>query len=249
MDDVEGPTLSKDEIYSLPLQHVGDFAFDKRVVDVFPDMILRSVPGYASILSMVGELAEQFATPDSNIYDLGCSLGAATRIMRQRVPQSCTIYAIDSSAAMIDRCKELLAAEPPGGCKILLQETDLADVPIDRAAFVILNFTLQFVPAAQRASVLQNICNGMLPGGALVLSEKVCFQDSAQQTHMTELHHAFKRANGYSDLEIAQKRTALENTLIPETIDQHHDRLTDVGFSTVVTWFQCFNFISILAIK
>ncbi|MEZ6091251.1 MAG: hypothetical protein R3C05_25195 [Pirellulaceae bacterium] len=132
---------------------------------------------------------------------------------------------------------------------IRLHESDLAIIPIEQAGFVILNFTLQFVPATRRASLLHRIYEGMLPGAALVLSEKVCFENPAQQAQMTQLHHAFKRANGYSDLEIAQKRTALENMMIPETTVQHHERLSSVGFSTIVQWFQCFNFVSILAVK
>ncbi|WP_417731493.1 carboxy-S-adenosyl-L-methionine synthase CmoA [Rosistilla oblonga] len=241
--------MSQDDIYALPLENVGDFQFDRRVVDVFPDMISRSVPGYGSILSMIGELAQQYAVADTNIYDLGCSLGAATRIISRRVPKSCTIQAVDSSSAMIARLRELLAAEAIQGCEVALHEADLAAVPIDRASFVVLNFTLQFVPAAERRSVLQTIFDGMLPGGALVLSEKISFDDPQEQLRLTELHHAFKRANGYSELEIAQKRTALEKMMVPETLATHRTRLADVGFATVVPWFQCFNFTSILAVK
>lgn len=241
--------MSQDDIYALPLQNVGDFQFDRRVVDVFPDMISRSVPGYGSILSMIGELANQYAIDETNIYDLGCSLGAATRIISRRVSHSCTIHAVDSSAAMIDRLRELLLAESIEGCQVELHHADLAAIPIDRASFVVLNFTLQFVPAAERQLVLQAIFDGMLPGGALVLSEKISFDDPKEQLRLTELHHAFKRANGYSELEIAQKRTALEKMMIPETLDTHRNRLAEVGFSTVVPWFQCFNFTSILAVK
>lgn len=241
--------MSQDDIYALPLQNVGDFQFDRRVVDVFPDMISRSVPGYGSILSMIGELANQYAIDETNIYDLGCSLGAATRIISRRVSHSCTIHAVDSSAAMIDRLRELLLAESIEGCQVELHHADLAAIPIDRASFVVLNFTLQFVPAAERQLVLQAIFDGMLPGGALVLSEKISFDDPQEQLRLTELHHAFKRANGYSELEIAQKRTALEKMMIPETLDTHRNRLAEVGFSTVVPWFQCFNFTSILAVK
>ena len=241
--------MAQDDIYALPLQNVGDFQFDRRVVDVFPDMISRSVPGYGSILSMIGELANQYAVAGTNIYDLGCSLGAATRIISRRVPHSCTIHAVDSSPAMIARLRELLVAESIDGCRVELHQADLAAMPIDRASFVVLNFTLQFVPAAERQSVLQSIFDGMLPGGALVLSEKISFDDPQEQLRLTELHHAFKRANGYSELEIAQKRAALEKMMIPETLGTHRNRLAQVGFSTVVPWFQCFNFTSILAVK
>ena len=43
--------------------------------------------------------------------------------------------------------------------------------------------------------------------------------------------------------------SALENVLIPETITVHRERLMDAGFSSVDVWFQCFNFMSMLAIK
>ena len=221
---------SSDQIYALPLSHVGDFTFDQRVVDVFPDMISRSVPGYASILAMIGELAAEYVTEDSNVYDLGCSLGAATRIVRARVPPSCQIHAIDSSPAMVTRLRELLGTEKSGEPSVTVHESDLTTFPIHDSSFSILNFTLQFVPAPQRADVLRAICDGTRPSGALVLSEKVCFEDPVEQRRLSDLHHAFKRANGYSDLEIAQKRTALEKTLVPETIDVHRDRLTKVGF-------------------
>lgn len=246
--------MSEDRIYSMPLERVGDFQFDERVVEVFPDMIARSVPGYGSILAMTGELAEEYAQPGSNIYDLGCSLGAATLLVRPRVPADCRIEAIDSSSAMVSRLRKILDdhdnANPSAlGCEVRVNEADVREVAIERASFAILNFTLQFIDLKERSDLLQRIADGLLPGGALVLSEKVHFEGEAQQALMTDLHHAFKRANGYSNLEIAQKRSALENTLVTETIETHTRRLQDVGFSSVSMWFQCFNFVSILAIR
>ena len=242
--------MAKDDIYALPLSNVGDFAFDERVVDVFPDMIARSVPGYTSILSMIGELAARYSVSGTRIYDLGCSLGAATLIMRQRAAENCEIYAVDSSPAMIGRLTEILAAETIDEvCSVHVAEADINDIEISDASFVVLNFTLQFIPADQRRSLLEKISCGMRPGGAIVISEKICFDDPADQRVLTDLHHTFKSAHGYSDLEIAQKRTSLENTLIPETVQQQIERLRSVGFSSAVQWFQCFNFTSILAIK
>ncbi|MCA9066328.1 MAG: carboxy-S-adenosyl-L-methionine synthase CmoA [Planctomycetaceae bacterium] len=241
--------MDRDRIYSLPQQRVGDFAFDEQVVRVFPDMIARSVPGYASILSMIEQLAVRFVQPGSRVYDLGCSLGAATMLIRRQAPPDCTIHAVDNSAAMISRLQTNLDAEPAGGCPVELHQTDLREMVISRASLVVLNLTLQFVPVDDRVTVLKRVYDGLLPGGALLLSEKVCFQDTRQQHLMTDLHHDFKRAHGYSDLEIAQKRTAIENRLIPETLEAHTDRLRAVGFSTVAPWFQCFNFVSILAVR
>jgi tRNA (cmo5U34)-methyltransferase len=229
---------------------VGRFDFDDQVAEVFPDMIARSVPGYASILSMIEQLAQRFSQPSSNVYDLGCSLGAATEIMRPHLPPSATLHAVDSSPAMVMRLRQRLATSGVvNASPVVIHEADIQGFAIDQASFVVLNFTLQFVPAANRQSLLQDIFDGMLPGGALLLSEKICFDDGGQQSLLTELHHDFKRANGYSDLEIAQKRTAIENRLIPETLTAHCERLHRVGFEMVAPWFQCFNFVSLLAVK
>lgn len=240
--------VSRDQIYALPLQHVGAFTFDEHVVRVFPDMIARSVPGYGSILAMIGELAATYAVPASNIYDFGCSLGAACLVMQSKVPASCEIQAIDSSPAMIAALQQQLE-EVPIHCGLRAIEADIRTAPVVNASFSVLNFTLQFVPLESRLELLRRIARNTVNGGALVLSEKICFADESQQRLMTELHHRFKRANGYSDLEIAQKRAALENTLVPETLAAHVERLQQAGFTTTSCWFQCFNFVSILAVK
>lgn len=238
-----------DQLYANPLGEVSRFAFDRAVVDVFPDMIKRSVPGYATIINMIGDLAERYARRNSRCYDLGCSLGAATLAMRHRIRASnCEIVAIDNSPAMIERCRQVLAAdtaEPP----VELICEDLQRVAPENASMAVLNFTLQFIPVLERLAVLKRIADGLLPGGVLILSEKVAFDDPIHNDLMIELHHNFKRANGYSDLEIAQKRTALEQVLIPETLDAHRERLREAGFNSVDVWFQCFNFASLIAIK
>ncbi len=238
-----------DTIYANPLSEVSRFAFDQRVVDVFPDMIKRSVPGYATIINMIGNLAERYAQADSRCYDLGCSLGAATLAMRHRIQvANCKIIGVDNSAAMIARCQQVLAADS-GEIPVELVEAPLQKIHIENASMAVLNFTLQFIATNERLDVLRNICDGLNSGGVLILSEKVAFDDEPHQQLMTELHHNFKRANGYSDLEIAQKRSAIENYLIPETLDIHRQRLREAGFSSVDVWFQCFNFASIIAIK
>jgi len=239
----------RDDLYSLPLNQVGSFEFDEQVVRVFPDMIARSVPGYGSILSMIEQLAARFVLPGTAVWDLGCSLGAATRLIRRTAPIDCTIHAVDNSAAMIERLRVMLTESGNSGCEVILHESDLRDVEIRDSSFVVLNLTLQFLPPASRTEVIQNVWRGLRPGGALLLSEKICFDEPTQQHLMTELHHDFKRANGYSDLEVAQKRTAIENRLIPESLETHIDRLKRAGFRTIAPWFQCFNFASILAVR
>lgn len=243
-------TKKTDAIYAAPLQEMIDFKFDERVVAVFPDMIQRSVPGYGMIISNIGILAGKYAQAGSHCYDLGCSLGAATLSMRQRINQpDCDIIAVDNSEAMIERGRELLARDSAPAVPVTMVCADIQDVAIENASVVVLNFTLQFIPPAQRPALIQRIYDGLRPGGILILSEKIAFSEQARQHFHTELHHDFKRANGYSDLEISQKRSALENVMIPETVACHQERLQTAGFSAAELWFQCFNFASMVAVK
>ncbi|AMX02426.1 carboxy-S-adenosyl-L-methionine synthase CmoA [Microbulbifer thermotolerans] len=244
-----GTAIRRDNIYASPLGEVSGFTFDQSVVDVFPDMIQRSVPGYTTIVAMIGTLAERYAQAGSRCYDLGSSLCAATLAMRHRIPAAdCEIIAVDNSEAMVEQARKVLAADS-GRIPVQLICDDLQNVRIENASVVVLNFTLQFVPVADRLSIARKIYDGLRPGGILIISEKVDFTDPDHRELMIDLHHAFKRANGYSELEIAQKRTALENVLIPETLDTHRERLKAVGFTSVDVWFQCFNFASLIAIK
>jgi tRNA (cmo5U34)-methyltransferase len=239
----------KDSLYASPLSAVNRFQFDESVVAVFPDMIQRSVPGYAAIIHAIGLLAGRFASAHSYCYDLGCSLGAATFSMRQHITAAdCRLIAVDNSASMIKQL-HLHLARDPNPLPVEVYCADIRDVAIERASVVVLNFTLQFIPLSDRFAFLQKIYQGLLPGGILILSEKLCFDDPRQEALQTDMHHAFKKSQGYSDLEISQKRNALENVLIPETFLQHRQRLCEAGFSSVEVWFQYFNFASMIALK
>lgn len=240
---------NKDDIYSQPLDNIVDFTFDANVAKVFPNMIQRSVPGYSTIITMTGVLAERYAQKDTYCYDLGSSLCASTLSMRQQLEgRDCTIIAVDNSAAMQEQCAPLLKKDD-STVAVTQVLADMRDVDIRNASVVVLNFTLQFIPAEHRKALLSKIYAGMNTGGILILSEKIKFDDPHLQELNTDLHHSFKRNNGYSDMEISQKRSAIENVLVPESIDTHQQRLSDIGFSSIDVWFQCFNFASLVAIK
>ena len=242
-----------DTLYSDKLADISHFNFNDAVVNVFPDMIKRSVPGYNTILGMISDIAGRYVQANSHCYDLGCSLGAASIAMRNGISaDNCHIISIDNSPAMIDRCKTIIhtaSAHESRSTPIRLICDDIANITIENASMVVLNFTLQFIPVDKRLLLLQKVYDGLLPGGTLVLSEKVVFTDEPHQQLMTELYHNFKRANGYSELEIAQKRTALEAVMRPETLEVHKQRLKNVGFDSADTWFQCMTFASLIAIK
>lgn len=242
-----------DNIYQQPQDSVADFAFDQAVARVFPDMIKRSVPGYAETVAMSGIIAGRYARPGSNLYDLGCSLGAVTLAMRHGVQaageraEGCRIIGVDNSDSMIERAEHYIALDE-ASVPVTMTCADILDYPLENASVTALNFVLQFIEPNKRFDLLSRIAQATLPGGALILSEKIRF-DPWEQVMQDELHLDFKRANGYSELEIAQKRSAIENVLIPEAHDEHIERLRDAGFFRVIRWYQCFNFVSYLAVK
>ena len=251
---VEGAPVTQepDRLFAQPMAQVADFVFNEDVVRVFPDMIKRSVPGYPTIVENIGVLAGRFAQPHSRLYDLGCSLGAVTQALRRHVrAEGCRVIAVDNSAAMVERCREYLNAQDSMFQELLpveVIEADILELALEPCSLVALNFTLQFIEPARRPELLARIRNALLPGGALILSEKLRFEDAQEQALLTELHLDFKRANGYSELEIAQKRSAIENVMKPDSLDTHRQRLQEAGFSRVLPWFQCLNFASLIAL-
>lgn len=240
---------SRDSLYAKPFDQINQFVFDENVARVFEDMLSRSVPGYRDIVAMIGVLAKRYAKDGSKCYDLGASLGAVTLAMASQInAPGCEIIAVDNSEAMVEKCKEN-AKKIQTACPIQVLCDDIQNVAIEKASMVVLNFTLQFIEPGKRLALLQKIYQGLNPGGVLILSEKVDFADANEHDFQIDLHHTFKKMHGYSDLEISQKRTALENILIPETIDAHQKRLGEAGFSRSTVWFQCFNFVSFIAFK
>lgn len=225
-----------------------DFVFDEKVATVFEDMINRSVPGYRTILSMIGVLAKKYYQEDTRIYDLGCSLGGASLAMAAELSSgSLEILAVDNSEAMIKKLSEKLSSSGIGS--INCHCDDILEIAIDNASVVVLNFTLQFIEPACRQALMKKIYQGLRPGGILIVSEKILLPNAELNELMIELYHEFKESQGYSKLEISQKRTALENVLIPETLEQHRSRLQKEGFRAFDAWFQCFNFASMVAFK
>ena len=235
----------RDRLFSEVLADPSLFTFNEEVVEVFPDMIKRSVPGYTTIVAMTGLLAQRHAAPDTVIYDLGCSLGESLRAAEAAIPNnSCRLVGIDNSQAMINRAQLQFS----NVSNIDWQLADITAVDLEPCSVVILNFTLQFIPVDQRLALLSRIREALVPGGLLILSEKLAMDDPAMDQLLIDMHHDFKRAQGYSDLEIAQKRSSLETVLIPEAAADHRARLKAAGFSRSDVWFQCLNFASLIAI-
>lgn len=249
----------KDKLYAESMGSIPEFIFDQKVVSVFDDMIQRSVPGYRMLISMVALLAQRYYQSGSSVFDLGCSTGAnvvavasalkSTQLNdTEETDKAYNIIAIDNSQAMLAQArknyeKAFSANNVSWRCE------DICTSKVTNASLVIMNYTLQFIPVSQRDALITKIADGIIDGGALLLSEKISYSAQNLDDEMNELYHSFKSANGYSDLEISQKRTALENVLVRETIETHMHRLESAGFSSLVPLFQSFNFVSFLAIK
>ncbi len=239
----------KDQLYAQTRKLVNAFKFDEQTANVFDDMIKRSVPGYPMMLDMLGVLAEKTVQENTCCYDLGCSLGASTLAIRHNIQKSnCKIIAVDNSRAMIEHCQQAIKQDN-SSTPVDILCSDILDIQFTTSSLVSMNLTLQFIEKSLRLPLLTRIADSLVTGGALFLSEKIECTDAYEQEKLTELHHQFKKHQGYSDLEIAQKRTAIENVLIPETLETHKQRLTDAGFSKVIIGLQCLNFVSLVAYK
>ena len=235
---VSNPPSLRDRLFDERRQLV-DFAFDETVAAVFPDMIRRSVPGYETVVAFTGLLAARHLGEGGRCYDLGCSLGASTlAVLRGMGATPCEILAVDSSAAMLEQARRV----PEFDDRVEWLEADVRDVEIDRAQVVILNYVLQFLPPEDRLPLLRRIRRGLSSGGVLIVSEKL---DAGG--YFDGLHLDFKRANGYSELAVSQKRAALENVMRIDTEDTHLARFRTAGYGAARVWFRCLNWGSFVA--
>ena len=226
---------------------IADFRFDQDVVKVFDDMVRRSVPGYDSMIQMIGLIARMYGQDNTNYYDLGSSTGAITlSIALNNKSKNNQFFAIDNSKEMVEQCEKNLHNKVDNLQAIC---DDINQVKINSASIVVLNLTLQFIDVNLRSNLIKKIYDGLEPGGILIISEKIHFDHAVTQNQITKLHMDFKKENGYSELEIANKRQAIENVLITETKEQHLNRLRDCGFVETSCFFQCLNFVSFLSVK
>jgi len=226
---------------------ISDFRFDESVVAVFDDMVKRSVPGYEAMIQMVGLVARTYGKDQTNYYDLGSSTGAITlAIALNNKHKNNKFIAVDNSPQMVQKCQKNLS-EKIDNFEIVC--ADIKDISIENASIVVLNLTLQFVDVEKRSKLVKKIYDGLIPGGALIISEKIHFDDKENQKQLASLHLDFKRANGYSELEIANKRQSLENILVTESKQAHLERLKLCGFKESSCYFQCLNFASFLSVK
>lgn len=241
--------MAKDEVFKQEINKVPDFKFGTSVANVFDDMVNRSVPYYGEIQRMIAEQAADFVQKGSNVYDLGCSTGTTMIGMNTMVDPSIKFIGIDDSTHMLDKCRSKL--EEAGFTRPYdLVVADLnTGVDITNASVVVLCLTLQFVRPIYREKLLQQILDGMNSGGVLILVEKILAEDSSFNREFIKYYYNYKRRNQYSELEISQKREALENVLIPYKLSENITLLRDVGFHHCEVFFKWYNFTGLIATK
>ena len=239
----------KDRIFAEPAKRASDFAFDGRTAAVFDDMLVRSVPFYTEMQRMTGELAADFAVPGSNLYDLGCSTGTTFELLDPLVDQAVRFVGVDNSPEMLEKARQKLSGLPSGRT-VDLMCGDLHEFDgITNASVVILTLTLQFVRPLHRERLVRMIGAGTREQGCLILIEKLTEPDTLFNRLFIKYYYDMKRRNDYTDLEIAQKREALENVLIPYRLEENVEMLKGAGFKSVEVFFRWYNFCGIVAVK
>jgi tRNA (cmo5U34)-methyltransferase len=246
----DGGDEGKDRIFSDEKARISDFSFGEETAAVFDDMLDRSVPFYQEMQRMVGELAADFATEGSSIWDLGCSTcNTFLEIARVLDLESVRFIGLDSSEAMLKRARQKLSAYG-FRYEFELRTADINEpVEVEDASVVLLLLTLQFVRPINRERLLNSIFEGLRDNGCLIIIEKVLGEDSMFNRLFIKYYHAYKKRNGYSDLEIAQKREALENVLIPYRPQENLKLLEKIGFKNIEVFFKWYNFCGIIAAK
>ena len=241
--------MGKDEVFKVDIEKVSDFKFGANVAKVFDDMVNRSVPYYGEIQRMMAELAADHAREETFVYDLGCSTGTTMIGMDTMVTPNIKFIGVDDSQEMLDKCKSKLM-ELGFSRPYELRCADLGQgIKIENASVVVLCLTLQFVRPINRDRLLQDIYKGLNPGGVLILVEKILAEESNFNRDFINYYYNYKRRNNYSEMEISQKREALENVLVPYKLSENITLLRDKGFAHCEVFFKWYNFAGLIAVK
>lgn len=242
---------AKDRLFSKRRESVDDFDFGHDTAAVFDDMLARSVPYYDEIQRMTAELAADFAVEGTRVYDLGCSTCNSFLQIDRVLPRErdVTFVGIDSSPAMLDLAREKLH-EAGFRRKFELAHADMnREMEIANASVVLLILTLQFVRPLHRDKVIRRIYEGLTDSGCVIVVEKVLGESSTFNRLFIQHYYEMKRRNGYSEMEISQKREALENVLVPYRLNENMELFRRHGFSNLDVFFKWYNFTGFLAMK
>ena len=244
--------MVRDQVFSGAVKHGSDFEFNAEVAEVFDDMLVRSVPFYNEQQDMIREIAKKFYVAGTNVYDLGCSTATTLINICREFDESVRFIGYDNSRPMLQRSLEKSRAHGLEN-RIQLRYADLngalSELPLDKASVITMCWTLQFIRPLQRDNLIKWIYRGLVANGVLIVTEKILTNSTHMNRFFIDFYYDLKRRNGYSDLEIQQKREALENVLIPYTIEENLELFRRSGFEIVETFFQWYNFAGFLCVK
>lgn len=241
--------INSDEVFREKLENLSDFEFDTKVAGVFDDMVSRSVPFYDEIQRMTSELAGNYAQTGTQVYDLGCSTGTTMLLMDKTIREGIKFVGIDDSEEMIIKCREKLDHFILNRDIELLVADLTKKVPVENASVVAMVLVLQFIRPISRLEIMKKVFNGMVKNGVFILIEKILTEEKSFNREYISHYYDFKRRNNYSELEISQKREALENVLIPYKTSENINMLQEAGFGEVEVFFRWYNFTGIIAKK
>ena len=241
-------TKHKDDIF-LDKNSPTKFEFDSGVAEVFDDMLERSIPLYRECQDLTVNWCKRLATPDRCVYDLGCSTGSLLLQLATSIPTipKVPLIGMDNSAAMLSKARKKLN-NFPNSVDFIEANLD-ASFPFNDSCAIVMNYTLQFIPVENRASLLKKIYESLIPGGGFILNEKVLSENELLGETFIEMHHDFKKGHGYSKMEISKKRDALENVLVPLKLSKTMTLVHEAGFTTVDIFFKWNNFAGLIALK
>jgi len=244
--------MARDQIFLRETSGSGDFEFNAQVAEVFDDMLVRSVPFYVEQQRMIAEIGKKFVIEGTGVYDLGCSTATTLINLSREIDKPAHFVGYDNSIPMLERARCNIK-EHRCDQQVELRFGDLngplSSLCIDRASVVAMCWTLQFIRPPQRDGLIRWIHDGMVDNGALIVTEKVLANNAHMNELLVDCYYALKKRNDYSETEIARKREALENVLIPYRIDENIEMFRRNGFAEVETVFQWYNFAAFLCVK
>ena len=241
-------TAAEDSLYTAGTV-AEDFTFNDRVADVFDDMLNRSIPYYRTVVDGMAQLLASHLTTGATVCDLGCSTGTTLLELTRRLPELHLHYVgMDNAPAMLAKARRKSAMFNKSEV-LHFVEADITSCPLPPASALICNYTLQFLRPLTRQPFVRRIHEALPAGGLFFLSEKTISSAGRLNRDFIDIYHAFKKQQGYSELEIAAKREALENVLIPFSLEENVALLREAGFTEIEPFFKWFNFTAIVALK
>jgi len=233
----------EDKVFSKPIEK--QFEFDEEVASVFDDMLNRSVPFYKENLNLQIDILKHFLNDGDRVIDLGSSTGTFL-IELSKKKKNLQLIGIDNSEAMIKRSKHKAKAF---GATVEFVNGDFLEYDLGGAKAIIANYTIQFIRPLKREKLIKKIYDSLIDEGVFLMSEKLITENKKLNKIMIDIYYDYKKKMGYSEFEIAQKREALENVLIPYTMQENIEMLKNAGFKDVEVIFRWNNFATFIAFK